>query len=51
MALPEDNDAAIVMAQEPAPGVEVDEGTVVTVDVRVARRATRPIPSLPVLGK
>ncbi len=51
LALPEDNDAAIVMAQEPAPGVEVDEGTVVTVDVRAIATCNPPDPLAPGPGE
>jgi hypothetical protein len=51
VALPEDNDAAIVMAQEPAPGVEVDEGTVVTVDVRAIATCNPPDPIAPGPGE
>lgn len=51
VALPEDNDAAIVMAQEPAPGVEVDEGTVVTVDVQAIATCNPPDPIAPGAGQ
>jgi len=51
LALPDDNDAAIVTAQEPAPGAEVDEGTVVTVDVRPVATCNPPDPLAPGPGQ
>jgi hypothetical protein len=51
VALPADNDAAIVMAQEPAPGAEVDEGTVVTVDVQAVATCNPPDPLAPGPGQ
>jgi len=51
LALPQDVDSAIVMAQEPAPGIEVDEGTVVTVDVQVIPTCNPPDPVAPGVGQ
>ncbi|NNF87387.1 MAG: PASTA domain-containing protein [Acidimicrobiia bacterium] len=51
LALPDDNDAAIVMAQEPSPGAEVEEGTVVTVDVRPVANCNPPDPLAPGPGQ
>ena len=50
-ALPGDIEEAIVVAQEPAPGVEVDEGTVVTVDVQVVATCNPPDPIAPGPGQ
>jgi hypothetical protein len=51
LALPGDIEDGIVMAQEPAPGVEVDEGTVVTVDVQVVATCNPPDPLAPGPGQ
>ncbi len=52
LALPSDIDlAAIVVAQEPAPGVEVDEGSVVTVDVQSVMTCNPPDPLAPGVGQ
>jgi hypothetical protein len=51
VALPSDIDSAIVVAQEPAPGVEVDEGTVVTVDVQIVPMCNPPDPTAPDVGQ
>lgn len=52
VALPNDLvGSAIVMAQDPAPGVEVDEGTVVTVDVQVTPTCNPPDPLAPGAGQ
>lgn len=51
VALPDGNDEAIVMAQEPAAGVEVEEGTVVTVDVQVVATCNPPDPIAPGAGQ
>lgn len=50
-ALPGDIEAAIVVAQEPAAGVEVDEGTVVTVDVQAIATCNAPDPLAPGPGQ
>lgn len=51
LALPEDIDEAIVVAQEPAVGAAVDEGTVVTVDVLAVPTCNPPDPLAPGPGK
>ncbi|MDH3539048.1 MAG: PASTA domain-containing protein [Acidimicrobiia bacterium] len=50
-ALGDDIDSAIVMAQEPAAGVEVDEGTAVTVDARAVATCNPPDPLAPGPGE
>lgn len=45
IALPGDVESAVVVAQEPAPGTEVDEGSVVTVDVEVTPTCMPPAPA------
>jgi hypothetical protein len=49
--LGDDIDSAIVMAQEPAAGVEVDDGTVVTVDARAIATCNPPDPVAPGPGE
>lgn len=51
LALPDDIGSAIVVAQDPAPGIEVDEGTVVTVDVQVVPTCNPPDPVAPGAGQ
>lgn len=51
VALPEDTGSAIVVAQGPAPGIEVDEGSVVTVDVQVRATCNPPDPIAPGAGQ
>jgi hypothetical protein len=51
MALPGDVDSAIVTAQDPAAGVEVDEGSVVAVDARVTPTCNPPDPLAPGIGQ
>jgi hypothetical protein len=51
VALPGDIDSAIVVAQEPAPGIEVDEGSVVTVDVQGVPTCNPPDPIAPGIGQ
>jgi len=51
VALPDDVGSAIVVAQDPAPGIEVDEGTVVTVDVQVVATCNPPDPIAPGVGQ
>ncbi|NNC92695.1 MAG: PASTA domain-containing protein, partial [Acidimicrobiia bacterium] len=51
LALPGDIDDAIVMAQEPAAGAEVDEGTVITVDVQALATCNPPDPLAPGPGE
>ena len=51
LALPEDLDEAIVVAQEPAPGANVDQGTVVTVDVQTVPTCNPPDPLAPGPGQ
>ena len=51
VALPGDIDSAIVVAQEPAAGIEVDEGTVVTVDVQIVPTCNPPDPVAPGVGQ
>ncbi len=51
VALPEEIDSAIVVAQEPAPGVEVEEGAVITVDVQVVPTCNPPDPLAPGIGQ
>ncbi|HSF84291.1 MAG TPA: PASTA domain-containing protein [Acidimicrobiia bacterium] len=47
LALSHPIDSAIVFAQEPAPGVEVDEGSVVTVDLLITPTCNPPDPIAP----
>ena len=47
LALPADRDEAIVVAQEPAQGEQVDEGTIVTVDVHTVPTCNAPDPLAP----
>lgn len=51
VALPDDIDSAIVVAQDPAPGVEVEEGAVITVDVQVVATCNPPDPLAPGIGQ
>jgi hypothetical protein len=51
LALPNPDDSAIVLAQEPTPGIEVDEGSVVTVDVQVTPTCNPPDPIAPEVGQ
>ncbi len=51
VALPEDIELAVIVAQEPAPGVEVDEGTAVTVDVQIVPTCNPPDPVAPGFGQ
>lgn len=51
LALPHPIDSAIVLAQEPAPGVEIDEGSVVTVDLRIIPTCNPPDPIAPDVGQ
>jgi hypothetical protein len=51
VAHPGDIEDAIVMAQEPAAGTEVDEGTVVTVDVQAIATCNPPDPLAPGPGQ
>lgn len=51
VALPEEIELAVIVAQEPAPGVEVDEGTVVTVDVQIVPTCNPPDPVAPGVGQ
>ena len=51
LALPHDVDSAVVVAQEPAPGIEVDDGTVVTVDLQVLPTCNPPDPIAPGVGQ
>jgi hypothetical protein len=51
LALPEDIDEAIVVAQEPTPGAEVDQGTVVTVDLQTVPTCNPPDPLAPGAGQ
>ncbi len=50
-ALGSDIDSAIVMAQEPAAGVDVEEGSVVTVDVQAIATCNPPDPVAPGAGQ
>jgi hypothetical protein len=50
-ALPSAVDAAAVVAQDPAPGVEVEEGSTVTVDVRIVPTCNPPDPMAPGIGQ
>jgi hypothetical protein len=50
-ALGDDLDSAIVMAQEPVAGVEVEEGTVVTIDVQAVATCNAPDPLAPGAGE
>ena len=50
-ALPAYIGEAIVVAQEPAPGADADEGTVVTVDVQAIRSCNPPDPIAPGPGQ
>jgi hypothetical protein len=50
-ALGDDNDSAIVTAQEPMAGIEVEEGTVVTVDARAVATCIAPDPLAPGVGE
>ncbi len=51
VALPSEADSAIVVAQEPAAGIEVDKGSVVTVDVQVVPTCNPPDPLAPGIGE
>jgi hypothetical protein len=51
LALPDDVDSAAVVAQEPAPGIEVDKSTVVTVDLQVMPTCNPPDPIAPGVGR
>lgn len=51
LALPDEVGSAVVVAQDPEPGFEVDEGTVVTVDVRVIPTCNPPDPIAPGAGQ
>ncbi len=51
VALPADIATATVVAQEPAPGAEVDRGTAVTVDVQVHPTCNPPDPVAPGAGQ
>ena len=51
MALPGDVESAIVTAQDPIAGVEVDEGSVVAVDARVTPTCNPPDPLAPGIGE
>ena len=51
VALPDGTDGAIVVAQEPAPGSELDEGGIVTVDVQVTPTCNAPDPVAPAAGE
>ncbi|MFC2177211.1 PASTA domain-containing protein [Actinomycetota bacterium] len=44
-------DSAVVVAQDPAPGVQVHEGTVVTVDVHIVPTCNPPDPVAPGIGE
>ncbi len=46
-AIPEAVDEAIVVAQDPAPGTQVDEGTMLAVDARVTPTCTPTVPADP----
>nr|NIS43970.1 hypothetical protein [Desulfuromonadales bacterium] len=46
-----DLDSAIVFAQEPAAGLDAEEGTVVILDVRVAATCNPPDPLAPGVGE
>jgi len=50
-ALPADVDSAVVVAQEPAPGTEVEESSTVTVDVHVVATCNPPDPLAPGIGE
>lgn len=51
LALPHPIDSAIVLAQEPAPGVEIGKGSVVTVDLQVIPTCNPPDPIAPDVGQ
>ncbi len=51
VALPSDIESAIVVAQEPAPGVDVDEGSLITVDVQVTATCAPTTPTAPGVGQ
>ncbi|MDH3605599.1 MAG: PASTA domain-containing protein [Acidimicrobiia bacterium] len=51
VALPEDIDLAVVVAQEPAAGIEVEEGSVVTVDLQIIPTCNPPDPVAPGAGE
>ncbi len=50
-ALPADVDSAAVVAQEPAPEAAVEEGSTVTVDVRIVPTCNPPDPMAPGIGE
>jgi hypothetical protein len=51
VALPSDIESAIVVAQEPAPGADVDEGSIITVDVQVTPTCAPTAPTAPGAGQ
>jgi hypothetical protein len=51
LALPADVDSAVVVAQEPAPEAEIQEGSTVTVDVKIDPTCNPPDPIAPGIGQ